>query len=263
MIFKVHSSQSPVLINIPHAGTEIPAAIEQCLTPAGLQRADTDWHVDRLVEFAPSTGAGLMSARYSRYVIDLNRSPDDQPLYQQPGSGLVPTESFSGQPLYRPGLNPDQNQLRDRLERYWQPYHDQLEKALESLRREHGYAVLLDAHSIASEVPRLFDGQLPDLNLGTFDSASCAPELESLVSDWLEQASGFTKVINGRFKGGYITRHYGRPDRNVHALQLEISQQCYMDQSRPEYWDARRAEPLIDQLRELVTRLINWRPSES
>lgn len=258
MHFEYQAGDSPLLINVPHAGVKLPPEIERHLTHSARTLIDTDWHVDRLVDFAPELGASLLVATHSRYVIDLNRGADDQPLYSGPTTGLVPTETFDGAGLYA-GESPDQDEIADRVERYWRPYHRQLTDALESIRKRHGFAVLLDAHSIRSQVPRLFAGRLPDLNLGTFEGRSCAASLQDGVVELLTGQEAFTQVVNGRFKGGYNTRHYGQPQRHVHALQIEIAQACYMDESRPRDYDEARAEPLKQVLRKLVDYLAGWR----
>jgi N-formylglutamate deformylase len=259
MPFEYSPTAGTVLISVPHAGTAVPAGI------AGTGQAwtdlpDTDWHVDRLMEFAPTTGAGLITARHSRYVIDLNRPPDDQPLYAQVGTGLVPTETFAAAALYEPEQLPGPGEKARRIDEYWQPYHQKLQQELDQIRDRHGYAVLLDAHSIASRVPRLFDGRLPDLNLGTYSGKSCAPELEQTVAPLLANADGFTSVVNGRFKGGFITRHYGQPEQGIHAMQLEIAQACYMDEAEPANWQPDRAQALQHLLQQLIGLLADWRP---
>lgn len=259
MVYEFLAGSTPLLINVPHAGVTIPEAIEARLAPPIRSLPDTDWHVHRLVEQAPEFGASLLRALHSRYVIDLNRGRDDQPLYAGPTTGLVPTETFNGQPVYA-GHPPDAAEIEDRIERYWQPYHDKLRQTLDGIRERHGHAVLFDVHSIRSRVPRLFEGRLPDLNLGTNDGASCAPDLGQRVADVLANARGFSHVVDGRFKGGYITRHYGQPEKGIHALQLEIAQASYMDETDPTRWDAERAAPLVSVLHDIIRRLTRWRP---
>lgn len=251
---------TPLLVSCPHAGTELAPGLIERFTPAARDLPDTDWHVDRLYDFAPDSGAGLLVARFSRYVIDLNRPPDDAPLYPGIGTGLVPMETFSGEMVYRPGRAPGEAEIRQRVERYWTPYHARLELELNRLRREHGFAVLLEAHTIASRVPRLFDGRLPDLNLGTHGGASCDAGLAETAWSMLAAAGGITAVRDGRFRGGYITRHYGRPSAGIHALQLEIGQDSYLDPDRPRIYESERAQKLRQVLRGLVLALIEWRP---
>lgn len=256
-VFELTRGTAPLLVSFPHVGTEIPDAIAQRLTPAALQRADTDWHLPRLYDFARELGASTLVARYSRYMIDLNRPPEDANLYPgQDTTGLAPIDTFHKEPLYA-GALPDVSEIAARRERYWKPYHDALAEELRRLKRAHGVAVLWDAHSIASVLPRFFDGKLPDLNLGTARGASCAPALQAEVEARLRDQSACTWVANGRFTGGYITRHYGRPADRVHALQLEMCQCTYMDEAPPfAFRDelAARIRPLLRALLEVVLR---------
>jgi N-formylglutamate amidohydrolase len=254
----LHRGDSPLLISVPHAGTLVPDAIASRLSAAGRAQPDADHLVDRLYAWAPELGASLVCARYSRYVVDLNRPPDDSPLYETAGSGLLPLQTFAGDPVYRPALEPDAAERRDRLERFWLPYHDTLQAELAALRRRHGHALLFDAHSISSRVPRLFDGRLPVLNLGSNDGASADPSLRAMAWETLS-GSAWSHVMDGRFKGGYITRHYGQPEKSVHALQLEIAQDGYMNEERLE-WDEPKAAALSQFLRNFALRLRDWKP---
>jgi N-formylglutamate deformylase len=247
-----------LLIDVPHAGTYVPPELRGTLTPVAQTLPDTDWHVHLLYQFALEAGAGLMVATHSRYVVDLNRDPGNAALY--PGADnteLCPTRTFSQENIYQDGAAPDATARR---ETYWAPYHRALAAALEAIKARHGYAILLDAHSIRSQVPRFFDGRLPDLNLGTADGASCTPNLQAAAMQALASARGFNAVLNGRFKGGYITRHYGRPEQGVHALQLEIAQACYMDEAPPYAWNPSAAASLLAILRRLVGSLLDWHP---
>ena len=257
----VQVGTSPLVISVPHAGTMIPAEIKQRMQPDALFLPDTDWFVDKLYTWAPAQGASMIVTPWSRYVIDLNRPPDDKPLYDRPGSSLVPTSSFCGIALYRDGEVPGESEIGDRLERYWSPYHQHLAEVLKSTKAVHGYAVLLDGHSIRSEVPGLFDGKLPHLNLGSNDGLSADPSLIDASWEVLRQ-SRFDAVRDGRFKGGYITRHYGRPGDNIHALQLEIAQRAYMPESPPQ-WDRAKAEMLVELLKRLVPVLQEWKPGSA
>ena len=253
---------APLIINVAHAGTYLPPVIAEALTPAGLRLPDTDWHVDKLAEFAPAMGATLMCATHSRIAVDLNRDPSGDVLY--PGASntdICPTATFSDEPIYGAGRVPDGPAIRSRVEQYWRPYHARLSAEIARLKTVHGYCVLLDAHSIVSEAPRFFAGRLPDLNLGTSDGRSCEPQLAQSVFRCLHEADGFTAVHNGRFKGGFITRHYGKPGNNVHALQLEIAQRCYMDEVVPPLYDASRAAALVAVLKTLVEQLLTWQPT--
>ncbi|MCR9221370.1 MAG: N-formylglutamate deformylase [Alphaproteobacteria bacterium] len=265
-IYRLHEGQGPVLVSIPHAGTEIPEEISARLTPEALQRPDTDWRVDRLYGFAGALGCSVLAADYSRYVVDLNRPPDDAPLYPgQAGTGLVPIDDFRGRPLYVNDMTPDMAETFARVEGYWKPYHAALQAALARIQARFGFAVLWEAHSIRSRVPRLFEGRLPDLNLGTADGASCAPALADAVLQAAEQAiaetgAGYSLVRDGRFKGGYSTRHYGQPAEARHALQLEIAQASYMDEAPPYAYDAAKAETLQAVLRPMLQAAQAWRP---
>jgi len=250
----------PLLVSFPHAGTDIPQAMAQRMTPAALQRADTDWHLPQLYAFAREMGASLLVPRYSRYVIDLNRPPEDSNLYPgQDTTGLVPRDSFRKEPLYRTGEEPAAAEIAERRELYWKPYHDALEAELARLRAAHGAVVLWDAHSIASVLPRFFEGKLPDLNLGTADGRSCGPQVQAAAEGVLRAQREFTQVSNGRFKGGYITRHYGRPDDGVHALQLEMCHATYMDEPAPFGYRpdlAAKAQPLLQRLLAAVVEAV-------
>lgn len=255
---ELHKGKTPLLISVPHAGTLIPPEVKDRMQPESLFLPDTDWFVDKLYGWAQVEGASLIVTPWSRYLIDLNRPPDDQPLYNRPGTALAPLKTFCGKPIYQDGRAPDPAEVAQRLAQYWQPYHDMLAQELEAIRARHGHAVLLDAHSIRSELPELFEGELPNLNLGSNDGASADPDLVDSAWDALASLE-FTAVRDARFKGGYITRHYGRPDQGIHALQLEIAQRSYM-QEFPPHWDASRARPLVTLLKELVAVLENWQP---
>ena len=250
---------APLVIDVPHAGTYVPASIAERLTPVARTVPDTDWHVEKLFAFARDVGATLLVATHSRYVVDLNRDPSGAALY--PGADnteLCPTRTFGNEALYAGG-GPDAREVAVRRSEYFAPYQAQLAAEIERVRTRHGYAILLDGHSIRSEVPRFFAGRLPDLNLGTVDGESCAPSVQAAADAVIAGAAAFTSVVNGRFKGGYVTRHYGDPSRGVHALQLEIAQACYMDENPPYPWNAGRAAPLIDVLSRLVGALLRWR----
>jgi N-formylglutamate deformylase len=247
---------SPLVISLPHVGTLLPAELEPGLTAAARALPDTDWHVDQLYDFAFESGYTVLRALYSRYLIDLNRPPDDAALY--PGShtsGLCPTLDFAGTPIYTSGAAPvPPAETARRLRQYWEPYHAELAAQLDAARRRHGFALLIDGHSIRSHVPRLFDGRLPDINIGTADGRSCGAALRSQLQQALFAQQRFTHVLDGRFKGGYITRHYGRPLAGVHAIQIELAQCAYMDEASPAYTRA-PAEPLRTLLRALLATL--------
>ena len=234
-LFIFHQGSAPLLISFPHVGTHLPPALAARLTPKARQVWDTDWHLPRLYDFAQALGASTLVATHSRYVIDLNRPPDGSSLYPgQQTTGLCPTEDFDGESIYLdPADAPDDAEVVARRDRFWQPYHDQLAAELARLRAQHGAVALWDAHSIRSVLPRFFEGKLPDLNLGTADGASCSPALAQELLAIARSAPGYTGVLNGRFKGGHITRHYGQPERNIHAVQLEMTQCSYMQEALP------------------------------
>jgi len=251
-VFELHPGTAPLLLSLPHDGTAIPESTAQHMHDAARRVPDTDWHVATLYDFARELGASILVPRYSRYVIDLNRPSDGEALY--PGraeTGLCPTLSFSGEPLYKDGHMPDADAIDARRQRYWQPYHDALRAELARLQSEHGRAVLWEGHSIRSEVPMLFDGRLPDLNLGTSDGRSCRADVLDRLIELLKGQSDYSWVANGRFKGGYITRHYGRPDQGIDAIQLELAQVTYMDE-RSQRYDAVRA----GRLQAVLSRLL-------
>lgn len=253
--------EGPLLINIPHAGTYVPEDLLARMTPAAKQAPDTDWHVPFLYQHALPLGATLIAATYSRYVVDLNRDPNNVELY--PGADnteLCPTRTFANEDIWLPGAAPNAEVGAHRLEQYWRPYHEALATQVELILERNGYVILLDAHSIRSEVPRFFEGRLPDLNLGTVDATSCAAALQDHAFAILNGSWAFSSVLNGRFKGGYITRRFGQPERRVHALQLELAQACYMDEAPPYAWDGGRAAPLTGLLRKFVDALLEWRP---
>jgi N-formylglutamate amidohydrolase len=259
-VFSFRPGDSPLLISVPHSGTDVPQDICDCLTTQARQLQDTDWYVDRLYDWAPKLGAGMLIANYSRFVIDLNRPPDNAALYSRQGTGLLPTQCFDGSPVYQADMQPDEQEENHRLQAYWQPYHDRLSSALEEIRLRFGYAILLDAHSIRSEVPLLFEGRLPDLNLGTYRGASADPGLISACFPVLSTNASYSSVLDGRFQGGYITRHYGQPHMGIHALQLEMSQAVYMSEQPPIY-EPELAEQVSVVLRDLVSTLIQWSPT--
>jgi len=261
-LWELHRGESQLVINVPHAGTHLPVALQQRMTVVAQDLADTDWHVEKLYDFAKAEGATLMCATHSRYVIDLNRHPSGAPLYAgADNTELCPTRTFANEALYGDGEMPQATEIDRRRATYFDVYHAALAAEIDRVRARHGYAVLLDGHSIRSEVPRFFSGRLPDLNLGTVNGAACAMSLEACAAQIIYESSGFTSAVNGRFKGGWITRHYGNPERNVHALQLEIAQPCYMDEAPPYPWHAARAASLDRVLRRLCAALGAWRPS--
>lgn len=239
----------PLLVSVPHTGTHIPPALAGRMTPAALATPDTDWHLHRLYDFVPALGGWLLTARHSRFVVDLNRPPDGAALY--PGrseTSLVPVNTFASEPLYRSGEEPGEDEIAARRTTFWDPYHAQIRRCLDALRAKHGYALLWDAHSITSVVPRFWPEPLPGLMLGDADGTSAAGAMSSSVLAAWEHGT-LTFRHNSPFKGGYITRQYGRPAENIHALQLEMSQRLYMVEGPPFAWDPARAAGLVPTLR--------------
>ncbi len=260
--FHFHQGDSPLLISMPHVGTNIPAEVRAQMMPVADQLADTDWHLPLLYNMANELGASVIHAEYSRYVIDLNRSSDDSNLYPgQDTTGLCPTDTFAKEALYLDGKIPDAVEVQRRIQHYWQPYHQQLQAELARLRAKHGIAILWDAHSIASQVPRFFQGKLPDLNFGTADQHSCASGLQQTLAETLQTTvtePAYSHIFNGRFKGGYITRNYGQPAQNIHAVQLEMSQCIYMEEAAPYSYRADLAVQVQPLLRSLLKACQTW-----
>ncbi|SAL24060.1 N-formylglutamate deformylase [Caballeronia humi] len=251
-IYTLERGTAPLLISIPHRGTRIPDSIAADMTPVALRVDDCDWHLERLYAFAKGMGASVLLPEYARYVIDLNRPPDDANLY--PGrdtTGLCPVDTFEKEPLYLTGCEPDGAQIDSRRAAFWQPYHDALTQELADLRSKHGRVLLWEAHSIRSVVPRFFDGRLPDFNFGTADGATAVTGVAEALADIVNKDRRYTSTANGRFKGGYITRRYGQPSAGVHAMQLELTQITYMQETLPFAYDETRAaevQPLLEKL---------------
>ena len=252
-IFSLHRGSAPLLLSLPHDGSAIPPALAARMTPEARRAPDTDWHVARLYAFARELGASILVPKHSRYVIDLNRGEDDTSLYPgQNTTGLVPLRRFTGEPVYLPGREPDAAEVASRVDTYWRPYHAALRGELERIRAQHGRVTLWEGHSIrGSGLAFLFEGRLPDLNLGTASGASCSPALQARIEAELAAQTQYDWVANGRFKGGHITRHYADPGNGIDAVQLEISQRTYMDEDSFEY-DAARAARLQALLESLL-----------
>lgn len=250
---------TPLLLSMPHDGTAIPPDLAPRMSAHARTTPDTDWHMARLYDFAAALGASVIQPRYSRFVIDLNRAPDGKPLY--PGASnteLCPIRCFDETPIYLPGEEPDGDEIAARRQRYWQPYHDRVADTLAQLQARHGIALLFDAHSIRSVVPRFFQGRLPDLNLGTAGASSCSPVLQAQLTRVLEGARDYTHVVNGRFTGGYITRAYGDPENGVHAVQLEQAQCSYMNEDPPYDYRESLADGVRPTLRALLETMLEW-----
>jgi N-formylglutamate deformylase len=260
-VFDFHRGSTPLLISVPHVGTAFPADQQQRYTARALLAEDTDWFLERLYAFAKDMGAGLIVPRYSRYLIDLNRPSENTPMYAgQNNTELCPTQHFTGDAIYRPGQAPDDAEIQRRICHYWQPYHDTLRSELARLKAAHGHAVLFDAHSIKSELPWLFDGQLPHMNLGTVDGASCHADLRAALAAVFAAQSTYSHVLDGRFKGGHITRHFGDPPNGIHTVQLEMCWRAYMQEEPPLVWHPACAAEVTPLLRQLVQVMTGWRP---
>lgn len=258
-VFDLHQGTQPLLVSLPHNGSQIPDDIRALLKPFAQSAPDTDWFVDQLYAFARGMGASVLTPRYSRYVIDLNRSPDDQSLYPgQNTTGLCPVTAFTGESIYLEDKRPDQAEITRRCECYWQPYHAALQAEIQRIRQLHGSVLLWEGHSIRPELPFLFEGRLPDFNLGTASGASFPGDFLAQVENVLAGQSDYSWVSNGRFKGGYITRHYARPDDRQFAFQLELSQSTYMDEPMAAF-SAEKAAPvqaIIEKMMHAALRAI-------
>jgi len=254
--FHFTAGKLPLLVSIPHAGTQLTPEVEAGLSEAARGLPDTDWHLPLLYDFVRDLGASVITAHYSRFVIDLNRPADNQPLYASATTGLYPETLFDGTPTFVDGHAPSDADRQRYLDTIWQPYHQQIQHELARLKAEHGYALLFDAHSIASVIPRLFDGQLPDLNIGTNQGASCSCAVSDAIQQVCAAQSVYRWVLNGRFTGGYITRAYGQPEQGVQAVQLELAQLNYMDETPPFAWQQDRAVQLQQVLKPLLQAFI-------
>ena len=251
--------EAPLLVSLPHAGTHVPIGIAEHMTGPARHVPDTDWHVDRLYDMAADMGATVLTATHSRYVIDLNRAPDNAPLY--PGASnteLCPLTMFDFSPIYLPGQAPDDVEIERRLETYWRPYHHQIAAELKRLRARHDRVVMWDGHTIRSVAPRFFDGRLPDFNLGTASGASADAELAGQLLAIAERDADHGAVLNGRFKGGFITRSYGQPNDGIHAVQLELSEITYMEEDPPFRYLDERADSVKATIGNLLDCAMAW-----
>lgn len=257
-LYELRQGSLPVIISFPHSGVFVPQDIAARLTSAGRSLPDTDWFVPELYRSClQHLDVSTLIATHSRYVVDLNRPADGAPLY--PGrieSAVCPTETFEGAMLYNPGQELDAAEVPGRIEHFWRPYHAALAAECDRILTRHGRCLVWDAHSIRSRSPRLFDGSLPDLNLGSFSGRSAHPGSIARITALLSAQGQFSCVVDGRFKGGYITRHFGQPAHGVEALQLEIAQCAYMSEEGPPRFDPGQAAPLAELIRQLIAALI-------
>lgn len=260
-LFSLRRGRAPLLISVPHDGAYIPPPLAARMRPEARSAPDTDWWMAKLYgPIAEALDASLIVPTHSRYVVDLNRPSDDVSLYPgQNTTGLCPTVRFSGEPIYLPGQAPDVAESSARIDAYWRPYHEALATELARLRAAHGRVLLWEGHSIASTLPFLFDGELPELNVGTVAGASCRPATGAALQQALARQSRFSWVFNGRFKGGYITRHYGHPDDGIEAVQLETAQRAYMAEPDGPF-EPDRAAPLQQQIQRLIEVALGGAP---
>lgn len=253
---EVRIGQGPLLLAQPHGGLEIPQAIEARLNSAGRARADTDWHITRLYDGLVDN-ATIVSTPLHRYVIDANRDPADQSLYPgQNTTSLCPITTFDGEAIYLDGRAPEADEISERRQNYHQPYHDAIDEQLQRIHQRHGFAILYDCHSIRSQIPFLFDGRLADFNIGSNNGLSCDPAVEAAVKSACEAAGRYSTVVNGRFKGGWTTRHYGEPDSGVHAIQMELAQRNYMHEAAPWQYGRDKADELRVILAQILQKLV-------
>ena len=256
--YRYRHGSSALIVSMPHVGTFVPHSVGKQLSDCAAARPDTDWHLPRLYDFLEELDATVIEATHSRYFVDVNRPPDGSNLY--PGRDtprLCPIDTFHQEPLYRAG-EPPAEEIARRVDAVWHPYHRRLQVEIARVKAGHGIAVLWDAHSIVSVAPRLFEGRLADFNLGTADGASCDPELSGKLCVAIARHAGYTSVLNGRFKGGYITRRHGDPDGGVHAVQLEMACETYMEEAPPYPFRADRAKPVRGILKEQLQTALDW-----
>ncbi|WP_347309699.1 N-formylglutamate deformylase [Defluviimonas sp. SAOS-178_SWC] len=257
---EISRGDGPIVLGLPHTGTWLPDDIRARLNPRGQGLDDTDWHIDRLYD-GLLPGATTVRATFHRYVIDANRDPSGVSLYPgQNTTGLVPLTDFDGEPIWRSA--PDADEIEARRLAFHAPYHAALEAELDRVREKHGVAILYDCHSIRSHIPFLFDGTLPDFNIGTNMGATCAPSIEAAAQKICEAAVGYRSILNGRFKGGWTTRHYGRPAEGLHAIQMELAQSTYLtEEAAPWSYDTAKAEKLRIPLSEILETLAGLAPT--
>ena len=252
-MIEVKQGNGPIVLGLPHTGTEVPDDVRHVLNDRGRALADTDWHIHHLYD-GLLEGVTTVRTPIHRYVIDVNRAPDGESLYPgQNTTGLCPLTDFDGHPIYRDGMEPEEDEIARRCDLYHAPYHAALSTELERVKAKHGVAILYDCHSIRSVIPYLFDNTLPDFNIGSNSSTSCAQAVEKTVDEICRSATDYISILNGRFKGGWTPRHYGRPHEGVHAIQMELAQSTYMAETPPWTYDTWKA----DRLRPHLARILN------
>jgi len=256
---EVQRGRGPIVLGLPHTGAYVPGDVAVALNARGRELSDTDWHIEKLyADLLPDVTT--VRAAFHRYVIDANRDPSGTSLYPgQNTTGLVPFTDFDGRDIWT--TVPDTNEIERRRQEFHAPYHAALEAEMQRIEKLHGAAILYDCHSIRSNIPFLFDGTLPDFNIGTNTGSTCAPLIENAVADICAAAGGYTAIRNGRFKGGWTTRHYGRPDQNWHAIQMELAQSAYLkSESSPWHYDADKAARLRLHLAKILSTIANLTP---
>lgn len=258
-VFKLRRGNSKLIVSMPHVGTQLPESLNVRMTKQAKDLPDTDWYLEELYDFLQELDVTVIAANYSRYVVDLNRSADDMSLY--PGSnvtGLCPIDTFSGELIYQQERSLDTTEIKNRLKMFWHPYHDALAFEIARVKALHGDVIVWDAHSIRSVVPRFFDGELPQLNIGTADGTTCQPKIIEKALNIIKSYDDYSWVDNGRFKGGFITRHYGQPSQGINAIQLEIAMRSYMDESSssPKF-DNDKAQSLRVLLKSMMQSIIS------
>lgn len=256
-IVSVMEGNRPLVLAQPHGGTRIVPAVFNSLNEKGRALIDTDWHIDKVYDGLVKD-ITVVRSNIHRYVIDVNRSPDNESLYPgQNTTGLCPLTDFDGNPIYQPGAAPDSEEVEHRRVHYHKPYHDALAQQLRRLRRKHEEVILYDCHSIRSQIPFLFEGVLPHFNIGTFNGRSCSNRVEQAVVEVCKNAAGYNTAVNGRFKGGWTTRHYGNPGSGIHAIQMELAQCAYMQEFPPWAYDEKKSSRLRSILSVILETLVN------
>ena len=255
----VVSGNSPIILGMPHTGTYVPGGVFSKLNANGQTLADTDWHIDKLYEGLLGV-ATIVRANFHRYVIDANRDPSGKSLYPgQNTTSICPLTDFDGEAIYIAGQEPDESDIALRIAEFHVPYHAALAAEIKRVREKFGVAILYDCHSIRSHIPFLFDGRLPDFNIGTNEGQTCAPEIEQITHDICQEADGFTIILNGRFKGGWTTRHYGLPRNGVHAIQMELAQCRYLESEQlPFNYSSEKSTSLRLYLKQILDQLSSW-----